>query len=170
MYIAPKTKNMKASLKQGICTHFGLPQNLPFLGIISLQDKKSREFLAQGLSAIGIGAIVLWEETEKLPNIAYTKTLHINEIAGADFFVFDGDSDEINVMEYMKAGVVPVLPQENIFTGIIKPFNPMVFEGNGFLYARQNPYCIFERVIAFLENVRFPEDKRILYKNVRETF
>ena len=170
MYSASKTKNTKVSLKQGVCSHFSISQNTPFLGVVSIQDASISEFIARGLSAIGVGAIILGEEKEKLPNIAYSKTVHVNEVAGVDFFIFDGESDDINVMEYMKAGAVPILPQENIFTGIIKPFNPMAFEGNGFLFSKPNPYCIFERVVSFLENVRFPEDKRILYKNVRETF
>jgi len=171
MYTSSKTKNTKASLKQGVCSHFAISQSTPFLGVVSIKDEAGREFIAQGLSAIGIGAIILGEAKEsKIQNVAYAKTVYINDIAGVDFFVFDGESDDINVMEYMKAGAVPILPQENIFSGIIKPFNPMVFEGNGFLFPKNNPYCIFERIVAFLENVRFPEDRRILYKNVRETF
>jgi len=49
-------------------------------------------------------------------------------LPGFDFFVSDETLDEVDVMKYMKNGVVPIMPEQNTFTGIVKPFNPMMFE------------------------------------------
>lgn len=70
----------------------------------------------------------------------------------------------------MRAGVVPVMPNDTIFASVLKNFDPMQFEGNGFFYSEANPYQIFARLVAYTENIRFPEDRRILMKNVTETF
>ncbi len=70
----------------------------------------------------------------------------------------------------MKAGVVPVMSERNVFASLLKDFNPMKFEGNGFFFSSNNPYCMFEKVVCYLENIKFPEDRRILLKHVVETF
>ena len=46
----------------------------------------------------------------------------------------------------------------------------MRFEGNAFLYKKMNVFSIFEQIIRYLEDVRFPEDKNILLQNVIKTF
>ena len=70
----------------------------------------------------------------------------------------------------MRAGIVPIMPEKNVFSGMLKDFNPMKFEGNGFFYRSESPYCIFEKIVAYTENVKFPEDRRVLLKNVIGTF
>jgi hypothetical protein len=65
---------------------------------------------------------------------------------------------------------VPILPKENHLSVSLHEFDPMHFEGNSFLFVKMNPYAIFEKIISYLENIKFPEDKRILLKNVSNTF
>ncbi len=84
--------------------------------------------------------------------------------------IYDGESDGIDIVKYMKAGVVPVTSNRTVFSGVFKDFNPMKFEGNGFFFASNNPYCIFEKIVCYTENIKFPEDRRILLKHVVETF
>jgi hypothetical protein len=42
----------------------------------------------------------------------------------------------------------------------------MKFEGNAFLFDEKNEYQIFAALIRFLENVRYPGDKKTLLQNV----
>jgi hypothetical protein len=70
----------------------------------------------------------------------------------------------------MKAGVVPIMPNKNVFSGMLREFNPMRFEGNGFFWDGESPYNIFHKIISYAENIKFPEDRRILLKNITETF
>ena len=70
----------------------------------------------------------------------------------------------------MRSGVVPITTDRTVFSGVFKEFNPMKFEGNGFFFKSLNPFCVFEKIISYTENIKFPEDKRILLKNVIETF
>lgn len=98
------------------------------------------------------------------------KTVSESELYAYDFFIYDGELAGLDVVKCMKAGVTPIMPDRNIFSGILSDFNPMKFEGNGFFFKSNNPYCIFEKIVAYTENVKFPEDRRILLKNVAQTF
>jgi hypothetical protein len=46
----------------------------------------------------------------------------------------------------------------------------MKFEGNAFLFATADKYLIFEKLIRYLENIRYAGDKRTLLGNVEKTF
>jgi hypothetical protein len=46
----------------------------------------------------------------------------------------------------------------------------MKFEGNSFLFSNDHPFAVFAKTVSYLENVKFPEDRRILLKNVLATF
>ena len=141
------------------------------VGIVGIQDESLRNFVVAGLSAIDVGAIVVGaRDIPQYRNIGGIDKLNENELLGFDFFIFDNEAGGIDVVKLMQHGIVPIMPEANVFSGILKPFNPMKFEGNGFFWKRTEPYRVFERVVAYLENIRFPEDKRILIKNVMETF
>lgn len=62
--------------------------------------------------------------------------------------------------------VVPIVP-----TGDkrFSDFNPMKFEGNAFLFEKVDEYQMFASLVRYLENIRYPGDKRTLLKNVSET-
>lgn len=45
----------------------------------------------------------------------------------------------------------------------------MKFEGNAFLFDPANQFQMFAALVRYLENVRYPGDKRTLVKNVSET-
>lgn len=70
----------------------------------------------------------------------------------------------------MNAGIVPIMPTNHAFTGLLRDFNPLSFEGNGFFFAKNDPYVIFSRIVGYLENTKFPDDHKILIKNVSQTF
>jgi hypothetical protein len=46
----------------------------------------------------------------------------------------------------------------------------MKFEGNAFLFATADKYLILEKLIRYLENIRYAGDRRTLINNVGKTF
>jgi hypothetical protein len=42
----------------------------------------------------------------------------------------------------------------------------MKFEGNSFLFDHVDKYQVFAALVRYLENVKYPGDKRTLLKNV----
>ena len=161
-------------MRKFVCAQYGIKSGktgISSLGLIAIRDEKVRIFLAEGISAIGGGAIVLGDDTEmNLPNIATKKSIPESETAAFDFFVTDNESDTIDVVRCMRAGIVPVMPARNTYADILRDFDPLKFEGNGFFYTKNDPYSIFARIVAYFENVKFPEDRRVLIKNVKGAF
>lgn len=164
--IRPIKENTKANIK----SFAGFPKATPHLALLAIRDEAKRAFLAEGLAAIGICALSIGATSFESVSIKNVEKIHPNELYAFDFFVFDGEEESFDIVGAMKAGVVPIMPEKNVFSGILKEFNPMKFEGNGFFFKSDNPFCMFEKVISYLENSKFPEDRRILMKHVLETF
>ncbi len=163
--------SLKQTTKNNIKTQFAISRSISYVWIIAIEDKKIRNFILEWLSEIWLWAIVLGtDEDFKLNNISSTKKINPNSFIWFDFFVYDNNFDWVDVVKYMWAWIVPIMPEENTFTWILKNFDPMKFEWNWFFYKNNNKFCIFEKVISYLENIKFPEDKRILLKNVTEAF
>jgi len=162
---------VKRTTKQNFKSLSGIAKGVNYIGIVAISDEAKRDFIATGLSAIGLGAIILGAAPTETPeNITYTEKLNSNELPAFDFFIYDNEHTGLDVGKCMRAGIVPIMPEENVFSGILKEFNPMKFEGNGFFWKKDNAYCMFEKVVSYLENIKFPEDRRVLMKNVIETF
>lgn len=162
---------LKRTAKQNFKSLSGIAKTVTHIGIVAIQDESKRNFITQGLSDIGLGALVLGPASPvALENISFADKLNTNELPAFDFFVYDNEHVGIDVGKCMKAGIVPIMPEQNVFSGILKEFNPMKFEGNGFFWKKDNGYCMFEKIVSYLENIKFPEDKRVLLKNVGETF
>lgn len=161
---------IKESAKTNMKALMEFPKTTPHLALVAIADEAKRNFILEGLSAIGILAIALAEEIPEFRHVKAVPKIHPNELYAFDFFVFDGEYENFDTVAAMRSGVVPVMPEKNIFAGLLKDFNPMKFEGNGFFFKSENPFCIFEKVVSYLENSKFPEDRRILMKHVLETF
>ncbi|MDQ1343499.1 MAG: hypothetical protein QG650_218 [Patescibacteria group bacterium] len=161
----------KEAAKTGLRDEYGFPKASAAIALVSVTDPVKRDFLLEGLSAVGVAAVaVTTDEIPELRNVvAVTKTT-ANELYAFDFFVSDGESEDLDIVKCMKAGVTPILPEKNVFSGILKDFNPMKFEGNAFLFKDDNQFRMFAATVSYLENVKFPEDRRILLKHVAETF
>lgn len=70
----------------------------------------------------------------------------------------------------MKHSVVPIVPKDHSLITSLREFDPMKFEGNAFIYDTVNSYLIFEKLICYLENIRYVGDKRTLLNNIGKTF
>jgi hypothetical protein len=66
--------------------------------------------------------------------------------------------------------VVPIIPLDTAFSKSFSEFDPMKFVGNAFLFTAENKYLILEKLIRYLENIRYAGDKRTLLTNVAKTF
>lgn len=161
----------KESAKIGLRDSHGFPKSVQAIALVAISNPVKRDFLLEGMSAIGIAAVaVTTDEIPKLKNVVNVEKTNQNELYAFDFVVSDGEGEEVDLVKCMKAGVVPVVPEKNVFSGILKDFNPMKFEGNAFLFKDDNQFRMFAAVVSYLENVKFPEDRRILLKHVAETF
>jgi len=162
---------LKQTAKNNIKMQYSIAKWVTHVGIVALESIELRKFIIEWLSDIWVGAVVLGtEEDFWLSNIASDLKINSNNLVGFDFFVYDNNFEWIDVVKNMTAGIVPIMPDKNTYSGILKDFNPMKFEGNGFFWKKHTPYCIFEKIITYLENIKFPEDKRTLIKNVTSTF
>lgn len=70
----------------------------------------------------------------------------------------------------MKHYVIPIIVKDHPLSMSLSEFEPMKFQGNAFIYESMNPYLIFEKLVRYLENIRYMGDKRILLNNVGKTF
>lgn len=168
----PKTsiREIKQMAKKNIQAAYSFPKTVGSLGIVAIKDPLKRRFVLEGIGAIGLGALVLGGEDFAIENVATVEKISQNDLIGFDFFVFDNEHEGVDVIEYMKVGIAPIMPEKNVFSGMLREFNPMKFEGNGFFWNSDNPYCIFQKVVAYTENIKFPEDRRVLLKNITATF
>lgn len=182
---------LKSAAKANLREHYGFSASVKHTALVAVADPAAREFLAQGLSALGLGA-VLWEvETPKpeakkkrksaqgsveIPvtvdpdNVGRAAKIDKNRLYAFDFVIWDDQHSGLDLVEAMSAGVVPVVPEKNAFSGMLTQFDPMQFSGNSFLFKQADPFLMFAASVGYLENAKFPEDRRILTKNVLQTF
>lgn len=163
-------REIKQMAKKNLQSIYSFPKHIGSLGIIAIKDPVKRAFVLEGISAIGLGAVVIGDEKRAIENIIAIEKISQNDLVGFDFFVFDNEHEGVDVMQYMRAGIAPIMPEKNVFSGMLREFNPMKFEGNGFFWNSESPYCIFQKVVAYTENIKFPEDRRVLLKNITTTF
>lgn len=160
----------RASVKTNLKSKYNIEKSVQHLWIIAISNPDLRNFIVNWLSDIWVWALVLGSDDYKFENISSVEKIDSNSYIWFDFFVYDNDFDWIDVIKFMSAWIVPIMPFENTFTWILKDFNPMKFEWNWFFWKKDSNFCVFEKIISFFENIKFPEDRRVLIKNVTTTF
>lgn len=163
-------REIKQMAKKNLQSIYSFPKTLGSLGIVAIKDPEKRRFILEGITAIGLGALTIGGENASMENIITVEKISQNDLVGFDFFVFDNEQEGIDIVQYMRAGITPIMPEKNVFSGMLREFNPMKFEGNGFFWNSDNVYCIFQKIVAYTENIKFPEDRRVLLKNITTTF
>ncbi len=127
--------------------------------LLDISDREIHDFLLEAAKVLDIVLIPsVGREEEK------------SEYAWFDAYISDGISLNIDMVALVQAWVVPIIPIENSFPKVFLEFDPMKFEGNAFLYKSVNKYLIFEKLIRYLENIRYTGDKRTLLNNLEKTF
>lgn len=153
MAITPK--NLKETKRSALSRHASLPKTTRAVILSFVEDKEISSFLQTACDILNITLISEFDSS----NSVY--------IEGADAFVADILIDGLPIGALMKEQVVPILPlgcEESL-----SEFNPMKFEGNAFLFEQTTQFHILEKIIRYLENIRYPGDKRMLLENVAKT-
>lgn len=86
-------REIKQMAKKNLQSLYSLPKAVGFLGIIAIKDPEKRRFILEGISAIGLGALVIGAEDANIPNIVSAEKISPNHLVGFDFFVFDNEHE-----------------------------------------------------------------------------
>jgi hypothetical protein len=142
-------KNYKEEHRAALMRSRSLSKTTRALVIAYISNADIRLFLFEATRAIDV---VLLEDSEDNRN-------------GADAFLTD-DWTLVPKDELMKSAVVPIGPSLWAKEYGLTEFNPMKFEWNSFLFEKADKYQMFAALVRYLENVKYPGDKRTLIKNV----
>jgi hypothetical protein len=111
-----EVRALKETAKGNIREAHAFPKAISALALVAVVDPAMRDFILEGLSTINVGAIVLTAgEIPEFRNVSRSEKFHPSELFAFDFFVFDGEDENLDVVKCMKAGVVPVMPEKNVF-------------------------------------------------------
>ena len=144
-------KNFKEEKRSALQRSYSLPKTTKALVILFLSDDTLRDFIQEAGKAIDVAFI---EDT--LENREW-----------ADVCITD-DWSLVPLEELITSVVVPIWPREWAHEKNLSEFNPMKFEGNAFLFEKNDKYQIFAALVRYIENVKYPGDKRTLLKNLTE--
>jgi len=150
----PKTPNQKEQKRESVIRKFGFPKSIRAVVLLDIQDESIQKFLREAATVLNIGIIDTYSD---------------EDMAGYDACITDG-LGELNLVNLTKASVVSILPKNHPLIASFSEFDPMKFEGNAFIYDSLNPYLVFEKLIRYLENIRYAGDRRTLLNNVAKTF
>ncbi len=164
-------REQKNVSKKQIFKKYSIDSSVRACILLDIQDITARAILLEACSVADIAVIYIGEDVlVSLKNVVAVNSLGPDEYFGFDAFIVADTSSNVDIMALMRAWVVPILPRVNHLSSSLHEFDPIHFEGNSFLFSKVHPYAMFEKVISYLENIKFPEDRRILLKNVSNTF
>lgn len=152
--MTPNIKNQKEEKRAALLRSLALPKTTRAIIVSYVHDETLMISLRDACQAIGVKLVTGIDETV---------------IAWADAFITDQLDETVPLKDLIKNHVVPILPQNEEHAKIFIEFNPMKFEGNAFLFESVNIYTLFEKVVRYLENIRYPWDKRTLLQNIEKT-
>ncbi len=152
--MTPNIKNQKEEKRAALLRSLALPKTTRAIIVSYVHDETLMISLRDACEAIGVKLVTGIDETV---------------IAWADAFITDQLDETVPLKDLMKNHVVPILPQSEEHAKTFIEFNPMKFEGNAFLFESVNIYTLFEKVVRYLENIRYPWDKRTLLQNIEKT-
>jgi hypothetical protein len=150
----PKVQTQKDQKKETLMRKIGATRSTRACIILDIADKSISEFLIAGSQYLDIKLI---EHPE------------VDDLWGYDAIITDGLSG-VDLVHSVQAGIVPIIPRDHPLIASFREFDPMKFEGNAFIYESVNLYLIFEKLVRYLENIRYAGDKRTLLNNVNKTF
>jgi hypothetical protein len=154
MPISPKTKE-KEQKRDLLLRHLGASKKTRSIILTDIADSMIDAFLQNGAPSLDVTIV---------PRSSVPSELMI----GADAYIADEILD-IAVLKSLMAGqVVPIVPTHIADQAKLSEFNPMKFEGNAFLFDSVSVYTVFEKLVRYLENIRYPGDKRTLLQNLEK--
>lgn len=155
----------KKKFSKMIKDFFGFKTKHKSIGLITLSDPSLVDQLLDGLEILSADFVVKTEtHLENKANIVFTTKIKKDLLMWFDFVVGDNELEELT--QYFSKGITPILPQNNHLGSLLKDFDPMSWEGNGYFYLDKNKWALYASIIKYLENYKFPYDNRNLVKNV----
>ncbi len=143
------TKNFKEEKRASLVRTLEIPKTTRAIILAYIYDEEIRDFLREATLAIGVKLL-------EAQDASY--------IEWADAFITD--NSEVPLRELIENVVVPIVPKDIAVFKNLSEFNPMKFEGNAFIFEEVNKFQMFEKIVRYLENIRYPWDKRTLLQNV----
>lgn len=164
----PELIKLKNDYNTKVKTELSLPKWNTTNGLVVLNNSELVVELIHWLSTLSANFVVIMQDGDHKwsKNVKVVKEVSEELSSGFDFIVCDNEVS--NLGRYFEKWVVPLAPKENYMSSILKEFNPMKSEGNSFLYDDENKWSIFYAITRYLENCKFPYDKKSLVKNVFE--
>jgi hypothetical protein len=71
---------MKRTAKKNLFSQYLFPKSIGSIGIVAIKDPTKRKFILEGISAIGMGSVVLCSEQENFENIICVEKVNQNEL------------------------------------------------------------------------------------------
>lgn len=158
----------KHTIAQNIRKKYKLPAKNKALWLIYIKNEILLDKLSEWLQNLPANFVIV-VETKKVSenkNIVYVNKVPDFGLLGFDFVV--GDSHLIQIGNYLKNWVVPVIPKNNSMGTVLSDYNAAKSEWNSFLYELENEWDVFYTIARYLENYKFPYDNKNLVKNVFE--
>lgn len=146
-------KNQKEEKRALLLRKLGFPKTIRSIVLSYIEDADIASFMTLACEAIGVKLIS-----------------NIDDLARewADAFITDILTEKISLADLMKNGIIPIVPMENSFKKDLVEFNPMKFEGNAFFFEKLDKFQMFAALVRYLENIRYPGDKRVLLQNIEK--
>ncbi len=144
-------KNQKEEKHALLVRTLALPRTTRAVVLSYIVDIEIASFMDVACEAIGVKLI------SSIDNLAQE---------WADAFITDIFTENIPTADLMKNGIIPIIPTENPLKKSLMEFNPMKFEWNAFLFEKTDKFQMFATLVRYLENIRYPGDKRVFLQNV----
>jgi starch synthase len=140
---------------------------------LSALDKKILHQLLEGISALSDTKLVMiGEEKKNNRSLVYISPSQKGlAFAVADALLLFPSQTKTLFLELlmaMKYGTVPIVPYDRKTKNIIRSFDPVSEQGNGFLFVKNDIWNIFATIIQAKENYRFPYDWGNLIRSCME--
>jgi len=146
---------------------YGFSSQNKLVWIVKISDDNINNNLINWLKVLPSDFVVLSKiKCKNEKNIAFTQK-ELDLEVWYDFIICD-DYSNFNLDFNLKNWIVPILNKWNHLWALFREFNPFINEWNSFLYSEKNEWSIFYSLIRCLENMKFPQDRKNLVKNVFE--
>lgn len=150
----------KRKTKKVLSHKLGLDPSFPMLGVVldkklSVKDEKNIKKVFEGASRINVNVVVLTDsnvfDDNMAKHIKYSRDARQELLEASDMSLSFSFSD---VQEILLNGTVPI----SCIRGEILDYNPNNEIGNGFVYDKNDYWCIFATLVRALETFKFPYD------------
>lgn len=161
--------NEKKENKLKLKEKYSLLKKNNILWLIKISDKNLIKDLRDAFLILPVNFIIEIEdiETENLgKNIVATWKINDSLLLGFDFLICDNNISWLK--KYLEKWITPIISVNNPLKSILQDFDAMKNIWNSFLYEKENKWLIFQALIRYLENYKFPFDNKNLVKNILE--